>query len=925
MTIVETGLTVKTTFIYTILFVLIHSQALHARSTLGINLQAGIDTVNNVVVHHGTPDEGFVDSYHNLNSDEGFEHRRYSPELMKTFYLMRLYKTQNLLRARKGLLELVDPRLNTYMYQRVPNEVKNVFLANDREIESVKLLIDQIENTPTRMSHLERHNQRETLFRELNVVAVTLNFIDRITRFYLQDIWENNSTFDSIVEELATEERNNLLALTVSYDRPNMPSLQAMKIRIKRSLQREYSEKFEIGAQVEQFLAQRTFLLNKYPILGVKVEDPETHNDIEVNRLIYKEISKHIELPDLNAGMDTSYIDFREDNVEFMNMEILNGNMEEALPKIMVKDNGDYTGEEVNIYINTREVYDQALIIQLDGNYDFLKELTKHRNVRNKAPYYLMALNPKNWDAIQMSFPWFDNRLVEQAKEEAIAVIEHDNRWRNRIATVLQWASVGLTVVSAILYVTGIGGIISFALASTVARIGMFTAGAAYATKVALDNLNHSQFASLAENLYVATIDSSDYNLQTDSRVMADRSYTELILVVVFSMLIFRGVINAGFGLAQKGLMRGASAIRQGAVAIAPEQIRMLENFLAMMGRSALGGLKIIASTISNGMRILNQSAHGVRNWLSRVANRTGKTPSQLKAAVEEKSLMQTLRDNPSFLPTLSRETYVEFLAAMTGEVMARKERFFTEWGDVLFNTTFAMLVTFNIAYNSLRAVNASDDVLRATANRPTHIWNTINGGNRGEILAALRNSTIDLAKPVALVTSSMILAKMTYDYISAEMNGEEITMEETMQTLEMGAWMIGLISVTSPIRSQYVVSRINPNIIDRYRRNEQIRSRAFQRSLRGGRSLDAELENLAEPALLPFSVGNNVLGVFTLATVLRMRGIQGHGSGAALGHGSDTVYIYDESNENSASFLFPVILGTNTSSGSSEPSSSQS
>ncbi len=913
----------KFSFIYLQVFLFLHSGMLYANNEFHENQ---IYRNIGVVIYDDKPEQGFVDSYHNILTDSGFENRHFSPEAQKVLYLMRLYKTQNLLRGRKALLELLPPSLEQGMYRTVPREVKNIFL-NGREILSIKKLVDDIE-LGTESSDQSRDENRTKVFKEMAGLAMTLNYIDKSIKFIVDEIWKNNDSFERIFNAEYAEE-----CPPVYVPSPAGPVRSACitsRNEVKTRIIARLNTEFGISDLLEQMMGYRLYILNSYPILGVRFKDHVTRKTGELYSLIYKRLRYrfsrdegiNIELPNLSRDLDSNHIDFNDPEMEFSLPDLVQEPLKDAMELIVPRDDvteGDgarlmqralrYNGPKIErVYEYTVDLFDRAIVEQLEGNEHFLKELNARPNIdNNKDPYMMIAVNERNWEVMASAFPWANTETFEGAKAEILNDIELNRLASERRNKIMTWVSWGLFGIALLLPV--IGSLAAFGVLTLSATVvsTLFAAGtvtgllsaATFAAQTIMNHLSFRKLGKLSSGLFIGTRDSSDYQTQYDSRIMADRSVTGIIMIGVISVLFLRGPLAKIFGMAFNQIAR----IGEGVVRVSSQQLEKFRRALSRFKQTIIAGTIIGRRLIAIGENaLIRGTGSRISSWLNSVSRAAGKSKEWLKNFIRRTPYYEKLTDAGT-RQLWRTEMFVEFLAAMLGEYLARGENFWREFGFVLFNTIFALGITTKIVFSSSsRAATSSrlnnnmwDHVLGPYGARPSNFrarwgWNGFFG-------AHLRSSVklgIEVGK-VALIMNGLMLM---YRYIEHLQSGgaawDEDVMELGKDTLITTLTMVGLVSVISPAKAQLVYQRFNRSIDDAF----------------GAMSL----ERLTPMLRVPLSMGNNVIGTFSLASALRALGVQGgHGGGDHHDYEKefleDFIYIYNDPNKDNAVFLYPHIL----------------
>ena len=136
-----------------------------------------------ISIGHGTPNEGYLDSFHSTLAPWDSHFSQGSKELLQTVYALRFLKTQELLKARKGYFELLSPGDRPIPYSFVPPEVKKIFLNGPQKILQIDHLVRQLESGIISRSSQERLKNRKKVFTTLNAMTISLLQMERLIRF----------------------------------------------------------------------------------------------------------------------------------------------------------------------------------------------------------------------------------------------------------------------------------------------------------------------------------------------------------------------------------------------------------------------------------------------------------------------------------------------------------------------------------------------------------------------------------------------------------------------------------------------------------------------------------------------------------------------------------------------------------------------
>lgn len=927
----------KNLFISFQIFMFLHTGMLHASQREFGAYQLNVpDVEDGVVIQNYQLNNNWIDSHHKIDSNRGYN-GSFSQKTQKILYILRQQKTRELLNGRKALLELLDPALEAGMYYQVPRNVKNIFTSPGREIREVQILIDQVESGP-QLSNRDRLGNREKVFKELILISLNLNYMDKAIKFVVDEIWKNNESFERIWKDrqgrLCTPEMHR----HARYGRGVFVCSHSAK-SVKERVTRELIEEHGISELVQSMMAARLNLLNSYPMLAVKYKDDVTSENIEVYRQIYKRIEKYFEvnritniLPDLEHEVDSNHIDFNSNReIEISMNSYIQEKLAAAIPHVVPGSEGHISlsradrGRSRLIYQGIKEVFDIALVKQLDANTNFLRDLNSRISIdSNSDPYKLLVLNELNWQKMIRTFSlWMETNGIlaadiEIAKTETIQRIERERFLKERRQRILNYISIGLFAVSILLPVIGALAVAGAIVLSSATIAALFTAGTisallsgiTFAAETILNHLDHKRFAELTRDLFISTRESSDYQTQHDSRIVADRSVTGVVMVAVIGVLFLRGPLAKIFGT----IFQTAGAVSTGFVRLTAEQVEKIRNLVRTIRSTAIANFSLMKYFLAVAASIAFVPAQGIKLFLRSSMRASGMT---------KRALVNLLKRTPYYEGLMHAgtrelwrtEMFVEFLAAMVGEYLARGENFWDEIGYVMFNTVFALGVTTKIVFSSkgMRAdqqrAARNDDMWDHVLGPKNTTLNNVPGAGRvfrpasgtqqrwGSWAGAHWRSTLKLGYEVSKVAVIMNTIMLSYKYIIHLLEGGEpfdAEVEEMLvNTLLTTGIMVGMVSAVSPAKSQWVYQRANPAI-----------DRAFAR---------AGLSNLSAHFRVPLSMGNNVIGTFSLASVLKASGIQGgHGGGEGPDFFEDFMYVYDNPNLHNAEFLYPYILNEN-------------
>ena len=847
-------------------------------------------SLQDISVGDGIPNEGYLDSFHSTLAPWNPDPAQGSKELLQTVYALRFLKTEELLRARKGYLELLPPGERLIPYSFVPSEVKNIFLHGPRKILQINHLVRQLDRGVIFTPPEKRIENRKKVFTALNTMAISLSQMDRLIRFLSTEIFEDNPSFEKMVQELAmTYPSTSYWSGTRRYKGSLTERRKARNI-----LKQRLWNQFNISELLENILAQKTFLLNQYPLLGARLEDSEDH--CELYQCLYKALAQRLHLPNLKKKMSSAYINFTtakeiDLNATYKkqaekNLELLSQYKEEAFEE-------------------AAPLFDRAIRVAIKGNFEFLIQLNSHRFFKdNKSPYLLMALNEKNWESLLngQNFFWVEQEVFKKGKEELMALLEAKGNREKLISRTLELISWGLMGAAAVTWLTGWGGVAAMMIARTVSHKLLLLSGVSYGLKAVFDYINHKRFSQLASQLYVANIERSYYGMQKDYRLIIERDYKEVAYAVGSFVLLGRGLILRPL----KFLFRPVATAAHKTLALTSQRLEFLRKKVLDMKYSVLSKFSYYRQLIFRSKQILNKEKQ-IKEGLSHLL---GENADKLKISID--SIRKLVTDNPLIKKALNklklisesdfiqRELVVEFVAVLTSEILVRKDKFIKEFPHVLFNSLFALGVIFSISSQTYK--NAIGKV--GMVKNKSSIW-----PSKGEpfvLKTTGKNwakNSFQLAVPIAWVAGLLNGGLLLHQGL---IQGEEITSKDMAKAVETFFWMVALLSITSPPRSQWVGKRINPAIDRFYLRYPRRYSNA---------KIEKGILNAgkwAEDIKIPASIGNNMIGAFSLTYILNRRGIQSSDINydSPLVSKKDLTYVYHDLEWENANYLFPVILG---------------
>ena len=888
------GVYLKISIIWSIIFVL-----LHAPLALGTGREVLIRPIQlpaddrDLSIGNGIPNRGYLDSSHSTIGDWHHDPHLGSRELLQTVYALRLIKTEELLRARKGYLELLAPGDEYAPHAPVPREVKNIFLNGDRKILQIEHLVRQLEEEGTVRPAPERIDNRKKVLTTLNVKAISLSQMDRLIRFLSREIFEDNPSYDRMLEELATKHKTII----------SNPDWIVYKNYTKASkiLKQRLRKKFNISELLENILAQRTALLNQYPLLGAKITDDE---NCELYQCLYRKLSTALHLPDLRVKMSSAHIDFA--TAEGIDLD--------ATYQKQGERNLELLSQKKDVaYYFTAPIFDRGIRVALHGNFEFLKQLNSQRYFwDHRESYFLLALNEKNWQQLGngRTFFWIHPEVFAKGEAELMALVKEQGDQQKLIARYLQYISWGLIGAGAIVWPIGWAGVGVTVITRTVSLTFLALSGVSDGLKAYLDHINHERYGVLAQQLYVADIKQGYYGVQKDYRLIAEQDYQEVAYAAGNFLLLSAGPLFK----ASQYLFRPIIKAGEKTLALSRERIVFLRGKISALKHSALAKFAYYRQLIRRSEQVLNtrrQAQHNLSHLVSQNAKKSGMSVKAIKALITKNPLISKAWDKLKLLSQsdfVRRELTVELLAAVMSEILVRQDKFIEEFPFALLNIVFALGVTFNIAkqthYNAL-----PKDALAKTAKSKIKppIWP--DPGKPLVFKTFFRNwfkNSIQLSVPVMWVAGLLNGGLLLYQSL---IKGEEITQEDMTKAMETFFWMTILISGTSPPRSQWVGKRINP-AIDRfyYRYPRRHSKRDIEKGIINAPKWSQDMK-------IPVSMANNMIGVCSMSYILRIRGVQSNDItyGPPWPLREEMAYIYHESNRENANYLFPVILTATT------------
>ena len=801
----------------------------------------------------GLPARGYLDSYHPGLGPWPFDTSEWSEELVKTALALRLNKVEELLLARKGYLELLHPDDSHVPYLIVPREVKDVFLQGPYQMVQVAHLVKQLEEG-TKNSNKERIENRKKVFESLTLFSLSLVQMDRLIRFFSEEIFEGNDSFDRMVKK-SVKERG-----TATYW-GGFPSWMETK-KIRQELREKLAEKLKISEVLENILAQKAFMLNRYPLLGVEVKDLDCH----IYQCIYQELQRKLKLPNLRMQMSSNYIDFkiaREIKIHHTFQRQLENNL-----KIMA-DNRQ------NILQFVEPLYDRGIRLSLEGNFNFLQDLCREGYFwDNFNPYLIMALDHSNWEKLLSGdgFFWIDKEVLIQGKKELLALLNYYGEREKLKEQVLRYAAHGIMGLGTVALLAGwIGpvGPVAMAVIRGVTQWTFLSSGALYAGKAWLISLNNKRYAKLAENLYIGSVRNTSYQIKEDHRIILKQNYRDIAFAV--SSVIF--ILGGSMIQSLSNLLQPVVAVTKGGVVLTQRSIKFLQGRLALARNAVLMRFPHFGNLLSRASNLLGSYRDSLGSFhknFSRLINhnaaKVGMTSQDIVGKVHSHSMLsraikQVVGDFSAFKSSfVRREVIVKFLASLYSEIVVRGEDFLREIDYVALNISFSLFMTFRISAQVSK--DFSSNILKNA---------------KGLFFPSIISS--------ALFTAGNTLINIK--------NGNDISHEEALKAVEACALMMVTSIFTSPLRAQLVGGKLNKMV-------EKFYGRRFTGVPTG------TLKVWASDAKVALAIYSRMLVSVPLIYLMKKRGIQSKDKF----YGSGIVYSYNESNSENVKFLFPVILG---------------
>ena len=555
-------------------------------------------------------------------------------------------------------------------------------------------------------------------------------------------------------------------------------------------------------------------------------------------------------------------------------------------------------------YEKTAPLFDQGIKVALKGNFKFLTQLNSQLFFENnKSPYLLIALNEKNWETLLNgeNFFWMDREVFKKGKEELMALVEKEGDQQKLISKTLKLISWGLIGAAGLAWLTGWGGVTTMIIGRSVAHKLLLLSGLSYGLKSVWDHINHKRFAQLAQNLYVANIEKSYYGIQKDYRLIVKEDYREVAYVVGNFMLL--GGVQMLRPL--QFLFHPVTTLTHKTLVLTNKKLEFFRKKVMSMKYSVLTKFAYYRQLIFRSEQILNgrHLQQGLSQLLNYNAKKLGVSVQSILKLVTENPLIKKTLDNLKLMTEsdfIRREVTMKFVAGLASEILVRRDKFIEEFPHVLFNMTSIFMGSMVASTQTYR--NAL--IKGVQGKNKLSIWP--NSGEPFVFKEFLNNwtkNTIQLAVPVAWVSGLLNGGLLLHQGL---IQGEKITSKDMIKTMERFTWML-LYTPLSPIRSQWLGKRINPAIDRFYLRYPKRRSRPdMQKGL-------INVSKWAEDIKIPVSIGNNIMGNWLLSSILRIRGIQSSEKDYQLPSISkkDLTYIYHESNQENANYLFPIILGS--------------
>ena len=789
------------------IFVFVHGHAAVYSLPIATGAPSNSNPYPQAVTGKGIPNQGYLDSFHrsigewpwpeiNIGEEcpEWLAGSGWFPcsgwgskELNITAQAMRLTKVQELLRARKAYLEMMDPEAEYAPKRIVPREVERIFVHPDgSKIMQIQTLLGQLQREGVVRSKEERRENRRKVFETFNVLAISLSQMDRLIRFFDHEIFEDNPSFERMVKNMVRE-REDLKRRSYWSGR----EIDTYEGRARRELKSKLRKQLKLAEVMENILAYRTHMLDRHPLLGVEL----SHHDCILYQCLYNSLQEGLHLPDLRGKMRDPTIDFttaREVGLKETDQKQAQRNLQ----LLSEHQHGAYT--------LSAPIYDEAIEIALEGNYNFLQELCSQRRFAdNQEPYLVMALDARAWERlVDGRFIWIDSEVFAKGKREIEAIIKARGDWEHLVAKTLEYASWSLIGIAGLTFLSGFGPL-AMPVAQSLALKAFVLSGVTYGIKFTLGHINHKRYGELARNLYVATNQQSYYGIQEDYRLIVKREYQEAAYVL--GQAVFFG---GRFVKPIKALFKKVHDVGEKTLALSRQRVRQMSSKLKSAKDSVLMKFAHFRRLLGKSSAILNN-----RSLYNKVAGPTKLLKhNAAKLGISAVEIRNKIKGNPLVKKALDkivgplkvvrgsrfvrRELTVEFVAALGSEVVLRGDKFFEEFDYVMLNMLFSMGIVYNISAQTFR-----NSLAGVTTSRVPSIFPR-NGGPvkfNKRLWNSYKANAKQLGKPSLALAATLNAGLLAL----CLMRGDELDEKDVLKGLEAVFWMTAFTALTSPVRSR--------------------------------------------------------------------------------------------------------------------------
>jgi hypothetical protein len=878
-----------------------------SQNELPLNLK---NSGTSVINYPSLPHAGHVDSFHTIQNKEDLNHLR----LEQAMHGFRFLKTIDLLRSRKAFKELLGSRNSVqrkHVNYDVPEEVKNIFLASDGvKILPIEVLVKQIEETKYELPQLDR----EDVIKTLTILSTVLAAIDHSLKYYAETIWEHPAIKETVAKYNL---EMNMIFIRMGKDiyipANSHHGLRRAKIEWKAKWNSEEST-VRYDDKVSELLGQKSWILNQYPILGI------LHKSSPIYKHFYrglKNLHKAANLPVvgtiLNGGnvrlgiskyrylknIQTQEKTFQSsierrglnfpDQEEYQAVNFPVNQFELSAPKYfqekLQKVWEHYKNDKswFNKYLSKQNIakyFDEALLIALKANTDFLKDLNSTREyAENPVPFYKIAEQDAVWERLKINFQ-IQDQVLEDTKSEFIRVVQKIKDKKEFINTII--TSAGVVLLAA--------GVVALAFTTGGLGMGLIFASTPFFPIAAQRKYSLSKrYEEVSTNLYYSSKNSADY-FQTRNAIkisQSDASHFQLaVLLSAFVCLKPLGkAIEVGVTYSSKGIMKAVKITAAGVSKIKSVATNITQSILA---ETKLG--QNLMSRISN-MKPVVVSAPEVASTTSQFAEKTKVIVEKFKTKfmddyMERGPLRQGVKKNIlKKMGVYTRELTVELAALLYSEIKIRGDKFDEEIGYVIMNAIYSVLLISVVVYRA-----------SATTYR---IWDDIDAKNYAR---AFKGFAVEGAKMG--VTAGVVSIPVTFGWEFIRYFSEFGDTDKEFSDYMMNAFNITLLyavflGVSSPIRSQMVYMRWN--------RESQKRYLTEFKALYGTKFSRKYGKVLAEFELVPLSFVNNMIGTGGGAWLSRVLGMTKIEDEAPEDLPEES-YMFLEGNTNNYYYLFPEL-----------------